>query len=179
VALVLRGRAVTLRPLREEDFAAVRAGMEESYGAPLEPGSDGLLRERIARSGDFEDGWLDLGIEADGRLVGDVGARSPRGAFPPGVFELGISIFAQADRGRGLGGEAVSLITGHLFDELGAARVQATTALSNAPMRAVLARLGFAEEGVLRAFMPAGNGSRADYVMYAVTREDWRSRVTP
>ena len=42
-------------------------------------------------------------------------------------------------------------------------------------MRTVLERLGFAEEGVLRAYMPTGGG-REDYVMYAVTVEAWRAR---
>jgi RimJ/RimL family protein N-acetyltransferase len=37
----------------------------------------------------------------------------------------------------------------------------------------VLERLGFAEEGVLRAYMPS-EGGREDYVMYAVTADGWR-----
>jgi RimJ/RimL family protein N-acetyltransferase len=158
----------------------VRAGMElPGYGggAP-DKVTDGRLRARIARSGRLVAGWLDLGIEAEGRLVGDVGARRPRGAFPPGVFELGISIYAEQDRGKGYGREAVELLTSYLLGELGAARVQATTAVSNEAMRAVLRRLGFLEEGILRAFMPLDDGSRADYVLSAVTREDW-SRVAP
>jgi len=47
--------------------------------------------------------------------------------------------------------------------------VQATTDVRNAPMRRVLEKLGFEEEGVLRAFMPDGD-DRADYVLYAITR---------
>ena len=41
-------------------------------------------------------------------------------------------------------------------------------------MRRVLERLGFVEEGVLRAFMPSADQGREDYVMYAVTEPAWR-----
>jgi RimJ/RimL family protein N-acetyltransferase len=178
VAVVLRGERVTLRPLREDEFAAVRAGQKGSAygGRPPDAASDRSLRGRIERSGELVDGWLDLGIEVDGCLVGDIGARCPYGGFPPGVFELGISVFTEGERGKGIGREAVALLTNHLFDGLGAGRVQATTGVGNNAMRAVLRRLGFAEEGTLRAFMP-GDGGREDYVMYAVTRADWDARV--
>jgi RimJ/RimL family protein N-acetyltransferase len=178
--LVLRGERVVLRPLRPEEFDAVRAAQDgPSYGGgPPDAASDERLRARIARSGRDEDGWLDLAIEVDGRLVGDIGARHPYGAVPPGVYELGVSIFAEADRGRGVGREAVELLTDHLFAD-GAERVQATTPVANAAMRGVLRRLGFAEEGVLRAFLPDRSGGRLDAVMCAVTRDAWRSRVTP
>jgi RimJ/RimL family protein N-acetyltransferase len=39
-------------------------------------------------------------------------------------------------------------------------------------MRGVLERLGFACEGVMRAFMPEGTG-RTDHALYAVTKADW------
>ncbi|MDQ3890898.1 MAG: GNAT family N-acetyltransferase [Actinomycetota bacterium] len=170
--VVLRGERVVLRPLRMDEFATVmeahrRLSPHDPPGAAAQ-----RIRRRIERSGRYVDGWLDLGIEAGSRLVGDVGARRPRGALPPGVFELGISVFASADRGKGYGGEAVALLTEYLFHALAAHRVQATTAVSNAPMRRVLEKLAFVPEGTLRAFMPGAAG-RDDYVMYAVTRGDW------
>jgi RimJ/RimL family protein N-acetyltransferase len=133
------------------------------------------LRERIEHSGELVDGWLDLGIEAEGRLVGDISARNPKNAFPPGVFEIGITIFADDDRGRGYGREAIELVTTHLFEAADAGRVQATTAVDNHAMRRVLEALGFVHEGTLEAFMPGPDG-REDYAMYAVTREAWEGR---
>ncbi len=166
----LRGERVRLRPLRPDEFELVRGGVHVS-----EAGSERFLRDRLERSGELVGGWLDLGIEVDGELVGDIGARAPHGAFPPGVFEIGITIFASGNRGRGVGREAVALFTEHLFTSQGAARVQATTVRSNTAMRAVLTRLGFAEEGILHGFMPNTAGGREDSVMYAVTREGWHS----
>jgi RimJ/RimL family protein N-acetyltransferase len=133
------------------------------------------LRERIEHSGELVHGWLDLGIEADGRLVGDITARSPKNAFPPGVFEVGVTLFQAPDRGRGFGREATELMTTHLFEAAEAGRVQATTALDNVAMCRVLEAIGFVHEGTLQAFMPGPDG-REDYAMYAVTREAWAGR---
>jgi ribosomal-protein-alanine N-acetyltransferase len=172
----LRGPAIVLRPLRTEEFDAVREAQQRMF--PIDqptPATDRRLRRRIERSGQLVDGWLDLAIEVDGRLVGDIGARRPNGALPPGVYELGISLFDEADRGKGYGAEATELLTGHLFEAHGAERVQATTAVTNTAMRRVLEKLGFAHEGTLRAFMHAENG-REDYAMYAVTRDGWVRR---
>ena len=130
------------------------------------------MRRRIANSGRLVGGWLDLAIDADGSLVGEIDARHPPRAMPPGVFELGIALFDEEARGRGYGTEAIALLTAHLFAELGAERVQASTAVDNSAMRRVFEKLGFAKEGVMRSYMPAGE-SRDDYVLYAVTRADW------
>ena len=107
--------------------------------------------------------------------MGDITARSPKNAFPPGVFEVGITLFQAPDRGRGFGREATELMTTHLFEAAEAGRVQATTALDNVAMRRVLEAIGFVHEGTLQAFMPGPDG-REDYAMYAVTREAWAGR---
>ena len=88
--------------------------------------------------------------------------------MPPGVFELGIGLFDPADRGKGIGSKAVILMTKRLMDEEGAHRVQAGTDLENVAMRAVLERLGFGFEGIMRGFMPTPDGPR-DYALYGIT----------
>jgi RimJ/RimL family protein N-acetyltransferase len=172
--LQLHGARVVLRPLRPDELETIAEAQTRLYSFVEEAPEavERRLRKRIQHSGRLVDGWLDLGIEAEGRLVGDITARNPRNAFPPGVFELGISVFEPADRGRGYGRDATELLTSHLFDEHRAGRVQATTAVDNLAMRRVLASLGFVHEGTLRAFMPGPDG-REDYAMYAVTREEW------
>ena len=162
---VLTGSRVTLRPFRgDEHDLLVRLYRESSefVGNVDEQG----LRRRIANSGRLVGGRLDLAIDVDGTLVGNVDARHPPGALPPGVFELGIELFVDA-RGKGFGSEAIELLTAHLFDEHGAGRVQASTAVENGAMRRVFEKLGFREEGVMRAFMPRAGGRREDFVLYA------------
>ena len=93
--------------------------------------------------------------------------------LPPGVWELGVELYDPVWRGRGIGSEAVALLTGYLFSARGAGRIQATTDVENGAMRGLLRALGFAEEGVLQGFMPGGDSVRHDYVMAAVTAERW------
>jgi RimJ/RimL family protein N-acetyltransferase len=170
----LRGEKVLLRPFHWGEIHTAWAAREELDDLPHASGwaARRRFRQRLARSGRFASGRLDLAIEVDGRLAGEIGARRPQRVLPPGVFEVGIALYRPTDRGRGLGTEAVELLTGYLFAELGAERVQAATAAENVAMRRVLQKLRFGEEGVMRGFMPVGT-RRLDYVLYAVMRDDW------
>ena len=170
----VHGRLVTLRPLAEAEFSQVWAASPGGRGARAAE----RLRERIRRSGRLAHGMLDLAIDREGRLIGDIQARHPAHAIPAGVYELGIQIYRQQDRGRGYGSDAVQLLTGWLFDRGRAERVQAGTAMTNAGMRRVLERLGFTLEGVMRGFM-AGPAGREDYALYGLTLADWQTREHP
>jgi RimJ/RimL family protein N-acetyltransferase len=126
------------------------------------------LRKQIDRSPSLADGgFLSLAIENDGQLIGDIQARAPKHGFPPGVCEIGITLFSDV-RGKGFGRQAVTLFTERLFEE-GMDRVQASTAVDNLAMRRVLELVGYEFEGVLRAFGPTDNG-REDYALYAAIR---------
>jgi RimJ/RimL family protein N-acetyltransferase len=168
----VRGTRVLLRGFapHEIDEAIRRIG----GGLPL--ADDGQVlrrRERLERSG-ARNGWEVLfAIEAEGRLVGDAQGRSSDLALPPGVWEIGIELWDEADRGRGLGREAVGLLSSHLFEHEGATRVQATTDVDNDAMRRTLHGLGFSFEGVLRGFMPVPGGTPRDYAIYGITKVDW------
>jgi RimJ/RimL family protein N-acetyltransferase len=136
------------------------------------------LERQLARSGTFHQGSLRLAIDVGGRLVGEIDARCPPDAFPPGVYELGVELYDEADRGSGHGAEAVRQLVERLFRREGAERVQASTAPGNAAMRGVLEKVGFSYEGTLRGFMPT-RGGREDYVLYALTRADWDAPEAP
>lgn len=171
----LAGEQVTLRPYRTDEAPILEATWADAeWFAPKGTGPRQLaerVRERIRRSGSFTEGVVILAIESEGRLVGEVQARQPVNGLPPGVFELGIELFDDADRRHGRGADAVAAMTRHLFDDLHAHRVQLTTDVENTAMRRVAERLGFAFEGVLRSFMPGPDGPR-DYAMYAITERD-------
>lgn len=176
----LAGRRVILRTLREAEFPQVWAASLRRQSSPgrIKSREADRLRHRIRRSGRLTLGTLDLAIDVEGRLVGDIQARHPRNAIPSGVYELGIEIYEARDHGKGYGTEAVYLLTEWLFDKLGAGRVQASTAIANAGMRGVLERLGFSLEGIMRGFM-AGPTGREDYALYGVTRADWEGKPRP
>lgn len=168
----LRGEHVTLRPLRADELEELYRQRVASTHMLSAPDKE-VMRRRIERSGDWYEGRLDLAIDSEGTLAGSIEARTSQNALPPGVCELGIELEIR-ERGRGLGGEAIELLADWLLDN-GFERVQASTDVTNAPMRRVFEKLGWEHEGTLRAFMPA-DGGRADYSMYATTR---RSRPRP
>jgi RimJ/RimL family protein N-acetyltransferase len=116
----------------------------------------------------LENGQLDVAIEADGLLVGEIGTyRPPTRTLPPTWFEIGVGLFDKASRGQGFGTEALSLLVGWLFREGGATRVQAATSPENVAMGRVLDKLGFSPERTLKE-------GDAEFVLYAISRGRWR-----
>lgn len=173
--VVLEAPPVTLRSFRPNEIDRWRegyAGLPVSGRAPKVP-SKAALRKVLLTSGRIVGGRIDLAIEVDGRLIGDVQARSsPAQMLPEGVFEVGIGIWDPADRSRGYGRAAVGLFTDWLFREAGAERVQAGTAETNVAMRRVFENLGFSFEGIMRSYGPLRGRAREDFALYAVTRRD-------
>lgn len=89
--------------------------------------------------------WMQFGLRSpEGILLGDVAVH--RLGSQPDTFELGATI-APAAQGQGLATRAVGAMVSHLFETHGAHRVYAECDTRNAPMKAVLARLGFRHEG--------------------------------
>lgn len=171
-AVRLKGRRVVLRAFRASELDALVRSRVTDQGAAtgVRLPSRARMRRRIAASGRWDRGWISLAVEVDGRLAGDVQARGyPREAMPPGVVDIGMTLWDSSDRGRGLGTEALRLFTTWLLGRGGAARVQGSTALGNKAMRRAFEKAGYRREGVLHGFMP-GDGGRLDYVLYAKTR---------
>ena len=167
---VLHGERVVLRPLRRDEADVVWRGHDEAGEAEAIPFDRAEIERRVSASGEMTAWGLLLGVESDGRLVGEVqGYRSPM----PGVFGIGIVVYEEEDRGRGMGGDAVRALTRHLFDEEGARRVEGGTTPGNVAMRRIFTELGFVEEGTLRRFLPGNDGEGVDCVMYGMTRHDY------
>jgi RimJ/RimL family protein N-acetyltransferase len=172
----ITGERVTLRAFRTgeiDHLLSINRAWPADDGVHWGSRDRDALRRKIDASGRWTDAAaLDMAIEADGQLVGEVQARQPRGGLPPGVFELGIEIFADADRGSGLGVAALRSMVSHLFEEEQAHRVQLSTDIDNDAMRRCADHVGFGFEGINRGFMPTAQGPR-DYAMYGMTRIDY------
>jgi RimJ/RimL family protein N-acetyltransferase len=172
----LLGERVLLRGYRPEEIDAALVRMDDSMrqlGLDARAEARASRRARLERSGTRTEWEVMFAIVVDSDVVGDVQARCSDQAMPQGVWEIGIEIHDERDRGRGIGREAVALLTAHLFSEQGAHRVQASTDVGNTAMRRVLEALGFTDEGTLRGFMPMRDGPPRDYEMYAITSDDW------
>ena len=77
-------------------------------------------------------------------------------------------------RGRGLGTEAVLLITDYLFLHKDIGRIQAETHPANAASRRVLEKAGFTFEGLIRRSY-FSRGTWRDTAMHSLLREEWGS----
>jgi RimJ/RimL family protein N-acetyltransferase len=173
---------IRLRPFRPDEIDAAWQGLAQQDEAahPRRRRADRRaeaseqFRRRLLRSGRLWRGRLDLGIDRDGCLVGTIQARtSPAQTLPAGVYEIGVILYQPRDRGHGYGAEAVELLTSWLFESGQAERVQASTDVNNSAMRAVLARLGFQLEGVMRGYGATSTGARIDGALYAVLKPEW------
>jgi RimJ/RimL family protein N-acetyltransferase len=172
----IAGSVITLRAFRADELdrlVALAGSVPQDDGIRRGPTARDDLIHKIDASGTWELGKLEFAVEHEDALVGEVQARNALHAMPPGVFELGIEIYDERDRGKGLGAEAIQELTRYLFREEEAIRVQLSTDVDNVAMRRVAERLGFGYEGVLRGFMPTARGPR-DYAMYGMTRDDYR-----
>jgi aminoglycoside 6'-N-acetyltransferase len=169
---------VTVRPFVAEEFDLLWAEETRDRGdfdVPWSSADDTArdrVRARVRDSGTWRDERvLDLVVEIDGAVVGDVQARRDLTYAPPGHYDLGIGLFAVA-RGRGVGTTAISLLTRFLFDEEQALRVSLSTDVDNIAMRRAAEKAGFVFEGVLRGFWAVPKGTPRDYALYARTRAD-------
>jgi RimJ/RimL family protein N-acetyltransferase len=160
---------VVLRPFRRGELDTWWAARLNAYAEqPGGPPTREALGARLEQSGHLENGQLDIAIDADGLLVGEIGTyRPPTRTLPPSWFEIGVGLFEEASRGQGFGTEALGLLVGWLFEEARATRVQAATSPENAAMRRVLEKLGFTAERTLKE-------GGTEYVLYAVSRGRWR-----
>ena len=174
----LSGDGVCLRPLREDDVEPYAAAYAEDrelgrwLGVEHDPTpSDVRERMRSAVQGAAESRWLELAIATvpgDGfagtALVHSIALVHRR-------CEIGFWIVG-ARRRQGLAAAAVARLLNWLFDERGFERVEMTTTPDNARLRALARRLGFVEEGVLRA-RNFERGRRVDLIAFGLLREEW------
>ncbi len=176
--IVLATGDVTVRPFVAEDFDLLWAEETADRGdfdvpwSPDDATAKDRVRARVRHSGTWrDDRVLDLAVEVNGEVVGDVQARRDPIYAPPGLYDLGIGLFGPS-RGKGVGTTTLGLITAFLFDEEQAVRVSLSTDVDNTAMRRSAEKAGFTLEGVLRGFWAAPHGAPRDYALYARTRAD-------
>jgi RimJ/RimL family protein N-acetyltransferase len=169
-ALRIRGPRLSLRALRPEEIEAEWQAMVTADPMTIaDLPEEASFKARLERSGHLEDGWLDLAIDLDGASIGRIQTFVPPGRpLPPGTFEVGIGLRADA-RGKGYGREALALLTDWLFEHAAAAAVEAPTDPANVAMRTVFERVGWMLAGSLTEF-------GREWVMYRITRPEWAAR---
>ena len=121
----------------------------QSWDTPLTGAAATALVREFAAGEPGRPGWFQYAIThiAGDRLIGDLGVRLHDNLRQA---ELGCTI-ASAHQGQGFGTEAASRVLDDLFIRARLHRVSAECDARNSASAALLLRLGFAQEGCLRA----------------------------
>jgi RimJ/RimL family protein N-acetyltransferase len=113
-------------------------------------------------------------LEED-RLVGFVALFSIEWPNSHGWVAVGIG--DPADRGKGFGKEAVSLVLRFAFHELGLHRISLDVISDNLPAIALYRRLGFREEGRMHERVYR-DGVTSDLIYMGLLRRDWEAALS-
>lgn len=114
-------------------------------------------------------------IELDGRFCGQLTVGNiAHGALRSGWVGYWVS---SSVAGGGVATGAVALGLDHCFGPVRLHRVEATVRPENAASRAVLAKVGFREEGLLQRYLDI-DGAWRDHLLVALTAEEVAGSVT-
>ncbi|MDT7571438.1 MAG: hypothetical protein QOE05_1612 [Actinomycetota bacterium] len=149
----LAGERVTLLPVPHDLAVAVisgtglpeavaAVGLTAAPGWPHADTADAL--RPLADHGGPEPAHGTFLITVDGELLGECGWLG--GPDDAGLVEIGYGLAASA-RSRGVGTEAVGILTAWVERQPGVRRITADALVGNEPSRRVLERLGFRAEG--------------------------------
>jgi RimJ/RimL family protein N-acetyltransferase len=176
----LVGRYVVVEPLADEHVPDLFASLCGPDDAPLwtyrpeEPPSDEAeLAERVGRWRTSSDSLTYALVPADtGRAAGV--ASFYRIDPSHGSVEVAAVLYARTLQRTRAATEAVRLLAGYVFDDLGYRRFEWKLDSCNGPSAAAARRLGFRYEGRFRNAMVYKQRNR-DTDWFAMTDADWRS----
>lgn len=176
---VLRGEMVVLRPIRADDADGVWELVNDPEGNRLTGTTQQFTREAI-------DEWCATVADRPGRIdwaithgsdeyLGEIVLNEIDDHHRNANLRLAMR---PGQRGRGFGGEAISLVLEHAFGEppagLGLHRVALDVLSINPRARMLYESLGFVEEGRLREAHRDGD-FWSDAILMALLEDDYRA----
>ncbi|MFG1800460.1 GNAT family N-acetyltransferase [Micromonospora carbonacea] len=165
---MLRGRAVTLRPVTADDVPALAAIRATPEVRRWWRGGDDLTEAVRADLGD--DDLTVYAVEHDGRVVGAIQWYADD---DPDYRHASLDVFLDpAVRGAGLGGDAIRTLARHLIDVHGHHRLTIDPAAANTAAIRAYAKVGFRPVGVLRRYERGEDGRWHDGLLMDLLAED-------
>ncbi|WP_255658743.1 GNAT family N-acetyltransferase [Actinoplanes sp. L3-i22] len=147
----------------------------QSWDAPFPIGKAETAVRNFAAGSPDQPGWFQYAIEltASRELIGDVAVRLHDNHKQA---EIGFTL-ATPYQGKGFATEAVSAVLDRLFRLQGLHRVMGECDARNTPSAALMARLGFTREGLLRqqTFI---KGEWTDDLLFGILAPEWLARET-
>ncbi|HEY2518746.1 MAG TPA: GNAT family protein [Streptosporangiaceae bacterium] len=177
---LLAGDRVRLRGVREDEVATLArwemdAGREVTLMARVAPPSEAAAKERIAKWSANEDDTLGFAIETlddPAVLVGHVSIFSIRAKNRQAT--IGIAL-GREHIGQGYGTDAMRIIVGYGFRELGLHRIGLSVAPFNQGGIRAYEKAGFTEEGRRREAV-LHDGRWYDDVLMSILEHEWAAR---
>jgi aminoglycoside 6'-N-acetyltransferase len=149
---ILRGKLVVLRPVTDDDEAALLAILDDPGVSPW------WRRDSWERVN--EEGATVFAIVIDGAPAGCIQCCEED---DPDYRSAALDIFvADAWQGRGVGGDAMRTLISHLTDVRGHHRFTVDPAAANERAVRVYEHLGFRRVGVMRAYERLADGTWRD-----------------
>ena len=181
---ILAGERVRLRGVREDDVPALaRWEMDPGRLITLSnwaaPPSEAAARERVAKRSANEEDDLGFAIETlddPPVLVGRIWL-SAAGARKDRCATAGIAL-GREHTGRGYGTDAMRIIAGYGFREMGLHRIQLGVAAFNSAGIRAYHKAGFTEEGRYRESV-LHDGHWHDTVLMSILDREWAARRSP
>lgn len=171
---MLKGNTVTLRPVQGSD-------LDQLYSHHLDIDNRGaffprgvlaqpVFHKRFQGSGFWgkEEGMLVM-VTADDEIVGHIEFFKTVNYLDE--YELSYQVYTAEQRGRGLGTEAVNLLTRYLFENKQVNRIRLVIHPDNIASRRLAAKCGFRHEGTARGAW-YHQGKHWDVEIYAILHED-------
>ena len=174
---VLRGRHVSLEPLVLDHVDALEAAAADGrlwellFTSVPAPGETAAYVRAALDMQAAGSGLAFVVRDAEGRIVGttryyDLAPTVPR-------LQVGYTWYARSVQRTGLNTEAKLLLLTHAFETLGCVSVGLQTSHLNQASRKAIARIGAAEEGILRNHMRHRDGSLRNTVCFSILDREW------
>ncbi len=180
----LIGQQVMLREYRSEDFEPMRQWVNDEnvtrylatrFWAPQTTVDTQEFLSRMMQSSHNGYNFV-IANAADGSYIGQLDLF--RVDWRLRLGEIGMVIARDEDRGRGLGTEALGLLTRFAFQTLGLERIELEVHMENKPAIRCYEKAGFVLEGIKRhAYF--NNGTFSDLGMMSILRQDWQALQLP
>lgn len=171
---IIKGDAITLRPLREEDinpiFHACQDPIISAFTRVPHP-YDISMAEDFVREADVayrNHVSVSFAIEVDGAFAGTIGLHSIQ--LGDHLAEVGYWI-EKSYRGKGICTEAMRMLSEFSIGVMAFRRLEALADFDNLASQRVMERAGFTREGLLRNRATKRDGRQVDMALYSKVSE--------
>lgn len=180
---ILVGELVRLRGMRDEDVPVIAKwemdpGRLATQANWVVPPSEAAAKERVARWTENQKddvGFAIVTIDDPLTLVGNIGLWGARAKDRCATLGIGLG---RDHVGRGYGTDAVRVMVGYGFREMGLHRIQLTVFSFNAAGIGAYRKAGFVEEGRYRESV-LHDGRWYDEVLMSILDHEWAARQSP